>query len=204
VAVLETPEGGVLLYDVGSRRDRVAERVVLPFLRARRITAVDAVFLSHSDTDHVSGMPALARNVRVRRLHPPGDPRAGDLLAAPGVSIEVLWPEPGDVAAGNDASTVLRLRAGGLTALLAGDIEEEGIRGLLHSGLPLEADVLVLPHHGRPCTLAPDLLRAVRPLVLVSSDAASDLLEPAYAGAYRTSERGAVTVGPGGRVDTFR
>ncbi|MHC4860719.1 MAG: ComEC/Rec2 family competence protein, partial [Planctomycetota bacterium] len=118
--------------------------------------------------------------------------------------LEVLWPERGATLVGNDTSTVVRVRARGLTALLAGDLEEEGIRGLLRSGRDLRADVLVLPHHGRPTPAAADLLRAVRPRILVSSGGPDDVPDPAYRGAYRTTDRGAVTVRPGARVETFR
>jgi len=201
---IETPEGGVAVYDVGSRRRRVFERVVLPFLRHRRIRRLDLLVLSHLDTDHVSGAAALLRTLSVGRSRPPGSLRAGDEVEIPGALLEVLWPPPGRPAEGNDGSTVIRLSAGGLTMLLAGDLEEEGLAGLLASGRDVRADVLLLPHHGRPTPLAGALLRAVRPRILVSSDGPGDPLDPCYAGAFRTSESGAITVRPGGRVETFR
>jgi competence protein ComEC len=202
--VLTTPEGGVLLYDVGSRRPRVAERVVIPYLLARGISALDALVLSHGDADHVSGAAPLLARMPAGRLSAPGGLRAGDGFSVPGARVEVLWPPAGAPLVGNDTSTVLRIRAAALTALLTGDLEEEGIRGLLRSGADVAADVLVVPHHGRECPASADLLAAVRPLVLVSSDGPEDRLDPVWREAFRTSRDGAITVRPGARVATFR
>ena len=203
-AVLETPEGGTLIYDAGSARPRIFDRSILPFLRHRRITIVDALVLSHADQDHVSGADALLDWMPVLRTCEPLTLRTGDAVLLPGATLTVVWPPPGFEGSTNDGSTVLRVQAGGLSALLTGDIEEETIRQLVASGADLRADVLVAPHHGRPEPGASELVRAVAPKIIVASAAEGEPLDPAYAGALRTGDRGAVTIRPNGSATTFR
>jgi competence protein ComEC len=202
--VLETPQGGVLIYDVGSLRPGIFPRVVHPFLRHRRIWRADWLVLSHKDADHVSGAEDLLRDLVVGEFRPPGTLAEGDTLEMPGLRAEVLWPPPGFAGSQNNRSVVLRVRTEGLTVLYTGDAEEEAIHGLLGSGRDLTADVLVLPHHGAPQERAADLVRAVHPGVMIASDGSRTRLDPAFAAAFRTSESGAVTVLPGPGVETFR
>ena len=113
-----------------------------------------------------------------------------------GLTLEVLWPpekslgdglvpqgngkshDKGksagkqDIYTGNDASLVLRLvwKGRGL-ALLCGDIGKKGLRGLLAITAPeaLQAEVLVLPHHGSKSSFSKELYEVVHPnTVLVS------------------------------------
>ncbi len=202
--VLETPEGGVLAYDAGSARPEIFRQVVLPFLRSRQIARVDALVLSHEDMDHSSGVPAFLRQFPVKRFYAPRIPVAGDRIPLPGASVEVLWPLPGTTLSDNDASTVLRLHAGGLSVLFTGDLEEDGFEGLLATGSNLQADVLILPHHGRPHGAAKEFVEAVRPRVLISSNGANEPLDAAWSSALRTEERGALVVTPGPKITAFR
>ena len=71
----------------------------------------------------------------------------------------------------NDSSLVLRVRSGGRSLLLPGDVEETAQAELLK--LPpgtLSADVLVLPHHGSPLSTLGPLIQAVAPAVVVQSN----------------------------------
>jgi len=70
VAVLvELPDNRNILCDVGHRGypRRVGE-TVLNLLRSKQITHLDAVILSHTDTDHCNGLPTLLEKVSVGRL----------------------------------------------------------------------------------------------------------------------------------------
>jgi len=201
--VLETPEGGVLIVDAGSRRPALFRRVLLPYLRDRRITAVDALVLSHDDLDHTSGACDFLRVLPVRQFRPPGSIRAGDGLDVPGAVVTVLAPRDPVPGAGNDDSTVLRVRAGGLTILYPGDIEEDGVRRLLLTGHDLTADVLILPHHGHPNPGAAALTRAVNPKTIIASAGPGAALDPLWEGALRTSEMGAITIYADGRRESY-
>ena len=87
-----------------------------------------------------------------------------------GVRIECLWP-PADLdpnVAANDTSTVLRIHYAGHSILLTGDIEAYAQRQLLERG-HLEADVLMLPHHGSVESTTEAFIRAVNPSVVIRS-----------------------------------
>lgn len=96
------------------------------------------------------------------------------LDAGPRASIDVLWPPPpseiGELSR-NDSSIVMRVGFGGQSMLLCGDLQGEGIAGLLarYPG-QLQADVLLLPHHASPTPELPELIAAVRPAFVVSSN----------------------------------
>ena len=49
------------IFDVG-------ERLVAPFLRRRKILTLDAVVLSHPDSDHLNGLLAIAEQFHVKTL----------------------------------------------------------------------------------------------------------------------------------------
>ena len=89
-----------------------------------------------------------------------------------GVDFEVLHPLPGaaDAAPGlravrpNSLSCVLRIvSASGTAALLAGDIESAQEQALVDRAAPLEAEVLLLPHHGSKTSSSAAFLAAVQP-----------------------------------------
>jgi competence protein ComEC len=168
-AVLETPDGRTLLYDAGALTGpEVTRRHIAPYLWHRGVRRVDEVFLSHADLDHFNGLPALLERFAVgqvtttptfaRRGNRPVEAtlralarhgvglrvvRAGDRLAAGAVTLDVLHP-PAQGPEGNEnaRSLVLRVRHGGHTLLLTGDLEGPGQERLLRLR-PVRVDVLM-------------------------------------------------------------
>lgn len=141
--------------------------------------------LSHRDADHVGGAAALLAGLPVRQLstslaeeHPllaGGAPHrrcaAGQSWSWDGVQFEVLHPLAGDHALPlkpNALSCVLRVQgvAGGrpLRLLLTGDIEAGQEAALLaRTGAALQAEVLLVPHHGSRTSSSAAFIEAVRP-----------------------------------------
>ena len=70
---------------------------------------------------------------------------------------------------------VLRLVYGEVSFLLTADIEEEEAeRRLLEEGLPIDSDVLKVPHHGSRTSTTPGFLSAVAPAAAVISAGADN------------------------------
>jgi len=151
------------------------------------------------------------RGVRVVRL------RRGQVVRLAGnVKVEVLWPPPPAEAPDldvNDTSLVLRVRCGGSSILLPGDIGpdvEEHLAEL--EAARIRCDVLMLPHHGSPTPTLKRFLEAAGAEVLLQSSAArrdSPELLDAAAGRRRwaTFRRGWIQVDlsrQGPRVRTMR
>jgi competence protein ComEC len=195
-AVLETPDGRVLLYDAGSiSGPDVTRRQIAPFLWSRGIRRIDEIFLSHADLDHFNGLPALVERFAVGQvtctptfsekstagvpftlaaLDREGIPRrtvrAGDRLTSGPVEIEVVHPpEVGPEGNENSRSMVLVVRDCQHTFLLTGDLEGEGLQRVLGMKPP-HIDVLMAPHHGSRISNTPAVAAWAKPKVVVSCE----------------------------------
>lgn len=174
---VRTAAGRTLLFDGagawGTGYDP-GRAVVGPALTWGRPPQVDMVFLSHLDADHARGLfyildafeiglfgwtglldeteDSACLKARLGRNNwPVRILRRGDRLEVePDLWLEVLHPARDyQGVSSNDSSLVLRLvwRGKGL-ALLPGDAERRALGEMLRSGASLQAEVLVLPHHG--------------------------------------------------------
>ncbi len=159
-ALLQQRAGGVWLFDVGTRGNFDCAAVVRDASTALGLSRPEAVFLSHDNLDHYSGLEGVRGDARRLSLwsNPTLATRVGAVPLTRGASspegVEVLWP-PADLPAWvreNDRSLVLRVSVGSLRVLLPGDIEGFAMTGLLElaerGAVDLRADVLVAPHHG--------------------------------------------------------
>ncbi len=234
----------------GSGQFDVGEGVVEPYLTHGRPPRLEGAVLTHPHLDHYQGVVWLLNNFQVRAYAHNGRPiqssykeplavglarnglepvklSAGqELVLNPGqggdLVLETLHPSrPTGSLSTNDASLVLRLVwRGRPLALLPADVEAEGIQVLLASGFGLDAEVLVLPHHGSHGSLSPDLYRAVGPELAVASHAwggnselpapeVRQVLDGLGIPLLTTAEQGMVEMAwswdrPGFRVATFR
>jgi competence protein ComEC len=158
-----------LLYDTGPAyglQSDAGERVVVPFLRGEGIAALDALVVTHSDTDHSGGAASVARAIPANLLlssigntHPVHDLvpyrlpcYAGQRWNWDGVEFAVLHPpveRHGDPRARpNSRSCVMRVQTAHGAVLLTSDIEARDESALLTVGRPLTARVALVPHHG--------------------------------------------------------
>ncbi len=152
-----------LLFDTGARLPSgvdMGERVLVPLLRTLGVRELDALMISHADSDHVGGARSVLAALPVHALHSTLDethevrqwqrPRrrgavphtpcvAGQHWFWDGVRFEVLHPtlddtERRDRLAPNAMSCVLRVSTSGAeprSVLLTGDIEAAQERALL-------------------------------------------------------------------------
>lgn len=165
-----------IVYDAGTYSTYdVGERVVVPYLLSRGRRRVDLLILSHSDLDHISGVPTLVERLKIRRViyntgfylteagremlsffHRRGlEHRAVDSSVEIGglqCRIEILSPPPlphelvpNDT---NETSLVVKFEVEGVRILLCADATDRAVRRLLTKPEALRAEIIVIPHHG--------------------------------------------------------
>ena len=176
--IITTGDGRTVVYDCGRMRDpSVGRRIIAPALWARGVRHIDAVILSHADSDHYNGLPDLLDRFSVGevRVSPgfagaanPGAVQLLDEVRARGIPVRPIaagdhweaaaarfsvWHPPRAgalalaLASDNARSVVLDLEAAGHHVLLTGDLENEGLDALTRCRMP-PLDVMLSPHHG--------------------------------------------------------
>lgn len=194
-AALRTPAGQWIVIDGGPRApgNDAGRRVVVPYLRRHGARGVALLISTHSDADHLGGLPAVIAAFPPALVIEPGEPlarplyfeflaaveemgsrwraaRAGDRITLDSVAVDVLSPDdawmgtPADV---NDHGVVVLVTYGATRILFQAD-----------AGVPVEqrlagsvghVDVLKVGHHGSRSASSERWLDELSPPVAVIS-----------------------------------
>jgi len=185
--VLETAEH-VVVFDTGPRYSADADagsRVLVPYLRARGLSHVDAVIVSHPDIDHAGGARSLLRTLPVDLVWTsiaPGHrllgdtPRlmrceAGQQRALGELSLVMMHPDTALYdqarASTNARSCVVLASVGTHRVLLTGDIparqEQQMLARAATAGQNLHVALILAPHHGSHSSSSEALISATEP-----------------------------------------
>jgi competence protein ComEC len=163
-----------LLYDTGPAFDEgfdAGESVVVPYLLGQGARRIDRVVISHDDQDHIGGLKAVRRLLRIDSEYgAPDRPPCRDGIAWDwdGVHFEFLHPDGSAGWTDNDGSCVLAIGEPPHRLLLTGDIEAAAERRLieLHAA-QLPSEILVAPHHGSKSSSGADFVAAVHPRLVI-------------------------------------
>jgi DNA internalization-related competence protein ComEC/Rec2 len=190
-AVIELPDGSAILIDTGPSGGNMdaGSAVILPFLRARGISMLHGMIITHPDDDHAGGAHSVLEALPVEHIFiggrwPEGsrtsslmtymietadsvrDVRAGDRIALPGnATLYVLSPPAEiDCEASNEHSVVVLLLYGSTRFLFTGDTDAQAEhRMIARYDNFLRADVLKVAHHGSTTSTSPGFAVKVRP-----------------------------------------
>jgi len=177
----------------------IGRRVIAPFLDCIGINEIDTIIISHNDVDHINGIPEVAeyckvdaiyandaffdkadqwgpakflndclneKGLKIKRLDK-------DLDLSSSANMKILWPgehiTQDEQLSDNDKSLVSLIEFAGTKILLCSDIEEFAQRELLRLFPNLQADVVIVPHHGSVKTADPDFLENLDADILICS-----------------------------------
>lgn len=164
---------------------------VLVYLDKLEVEKIDIAVGTHPDADHIgqlarvietyeigevwmSGNPSSS-NTFIRTLEavdeagiPYEEPRRGDVYDVGSLKIEVLHPEElsGDT---NGDSLSFRISYGETAFIFTGDADIQAEKEMAASNLPLEADILLMGHHGSNTSTGREFLQAANPDVAIYS-----------------------------------
>ncbi|SCP97118.1 DNA internalization-related competence protein ComEC/Rec2 [Anaerobium acetethylicum] len=196
---IETPEGLHILVDGGSTGVKeVGTYRIIPFLKYNGTGVIDYAIVTHADEDHISGLKEILEEsdengIRVRCLLMPDTSLKDEaylglvsLAQANGVKVKYIRKgteiRNGDftikclhptaefpASSRNSYSTVLDVSCGGFDMLLTGDLEADGEKLILESGLMRDYDLLKVAHHGSKFSTSQEFIEAVTPEIAVIS-----------------------------------
>lgn len=180
--------GQTMMIDGGKAK---ASSYIYSWLKKNQISYLDVMVATHTDADHIGGLPGALNYAKVgtaycpvtsgttktfqsfvRYLKKQGKsitvPEAGDEFSLGGAQVRILGPTDPQ-AEGNNSSIVLKVTFGDTSFLFTGDAEREEEQELLESGYDLESTVLKVGHHGSDTSTSYLFLRTVNPQYAVIS-----------------------------------
>lgn len=212
------------VVDCGGSDDEQAGEDAARDLLSRGKSRIDALILTHYDTDHVGGALQLMSRLEIGRIFLPdisndNEWRIALERTARSCGIPVYYVEedmdllftegmlsifaPQGTASNNDGLSVL-LSVDEYDILMTGDMGFEAERELLRTHVLPDVEVLVAGHHGSRTSTSPQMLRTVQPEALLISvgensygHPSEDVLDRAAsvgANVYRTDEHGTIRI----------
>lgn len=191
-AILIGTGDSVCLIDSGYAHSRGKILAAMEWLGVEKL---DAVFVTHTDDDHVGGLEWLAESdieigawyasamytgIKKEEKHPAVKAakldgqavnwlKAGDSVPLNGAVLDVLGPSVLNTDKDDNNSLVMMLRSAQGNILLAGDMEFEQESVLLSTGADLRCDVLKVGNHADNDTGSEAFIRAASPKMAVIS-----------------------------------
>lgn len=190
-AVIHTWEGRTYLVDGGGEYgkefgENVGNTVLLPYLELLGVSEVEAAFLSHPDSDHMTGLLEIMEDIPIRGFYLGAYPyevtkdlkflketlekyqitlytvddrsRSSDgTWVCLAPAADISFAEDED----NHGSMVLKYTVGETEVLFTGDLSSECEQILLNKNADVSADILKVAHHGSKYSSGQDFLAAV-------------------------------------------
>jgi len=177
------PTGKTMLIDAGNNDKEV---YIVDYLKQENISKIDILIGTHPDADHIGGLDAVIEHFDIGKVYLPkiqANTKTFEdvLLAVKKKNLKVTTAKAGVVldweekveaqmiapidtyTDTNEMSAVLRLIFGDTSFLLTGDAESKSEADMLKSGVSLQADVLLVSHHGSKTSTSEEFLKAVKP-----------------------------------------
>ena len=231
-AVLVRQEDQTMLIDGGPRE---SSSFVVSYLKQQGIQKLDYVLISHFDEDHLAGAIGALYNFPVETLitadyetdssiydsykeaveekgYAPIHPSLGDTFSLGSGSFRIISPVSYGHEDENQDSVGIILENGSDRFFIGGDIGLEGEKEILEAGVDIQADVMLMNHHGSH--VSREFFQAVNPSWAVISCGAGnsyghprqdtvELIQEFQVPLFRTDKQGTITAVSHGQGITF-
>lgn len=196
--VIEEKSGYNILVDGGSSDvSEVGQYRMIPYLKSHGIGSLDYVFVSHADSDHMSGILEMLseegkEKIKIKHLvltkFAMSDSAYDELLTyanhknikvlmvSEGDRFEIgntcwecLYPGTDEAGEGNDQSMVLFMECGGIGTLFTGDLPEEKEEKVLEEMGDRNIHILKVAHHGSKYSTTEEFLENCLPRTAIVS-----------------------------------
>ncbi|MGE7463220.1 DNA internalization-related competence protein ComEC/Rec2 [Alkalihalobacillus sp. NPDC127517] len=196
IIVIDT--GGVIRFSNEPWQKRknqfdTGKDVVVPYLKAKGISSIDQLILTHGDHDHIGGAERILGQMTVKELLYGSGPvtkdgekemlrsffdegtkislvEAGNTWSYGDNTFVVLSPFPDEREEDiNERSIVIAASIEGVTWLFTGDLGEKGELRLLEHYPNLQVDILKAGHHGSLTSSSEPLLDHIKPSIVLIS-----------------------------------
>jgi competence protein ComEC len=190
---VNTPENKHILIDTGPNGSFTpAKSIILPYLRKRGLSSLDALVLTHPDSDHTGGTLDIIKNIQVKNLLtndavnntriyekieteikknyiPKRILKDGEVINLdPSVLIRVIRPDNIDLKSHNEDSLILYIIYNKFSTLLMADCEAESLYNI-KKYVQSPVNLIKIGHHGSLGAVNSKFLEYLKPEVSVIS-----------------------------------
>lgn len=174
ISMIDVDQGDCFLISLDGRRENylidtgglsymdVATERIIPFLKSKGITHLDAVFISHSDADHCGALPSLKEHFKVQEVYETFETYHGSSLTIQNLNA-------GGYDNPNDNSQVLYITINGVSLLMMGDASTAVEDDIIRRYPNLSCTLLKAGHHGSHTSTSNRFLAHVKPKVALIS-----------------------------------
>jgi len=184
--LIQTPEGKSILIDAG---DNNAAETVTGFLTSHAVATLEALIITHPDSDHLGGADEVLETFEVLSVYHPGYERdtvsyttfisaaeaegcpiltdenlsIGEILTIDStVRFQVLSIDD-SANSSNNAGIVLKMSYGSFDCLFCADIDTWVEQDIISTSIDLDVELLKISHHGSRYASSNDFLNATTP-----------------------------------------
>lgn len=181
--LLISPSGKTMLVDAGNNDQ---EQNMIDYLQKYGVDRLDIIIGTHPDADHIGGLDRVIDQIEVGEIYMPrvqSNTKTFESLlqsiSSKGLKVKnaksgliLNWDEQVTVNMiapvnttddKNNMSAVIKVVYGNTSFLLTGDAERESEADMLSSGVDLQADVMLVGHHGSKSSTTAAFLKQVNP-----------------------------------------
>lgn len=166
------------------------KEILVPRLKAKGISNIDLMLVTHPDLDHIEGLFAVIEEIKIGEIWFHEGSKAHPLIKKllthaekygisyrminelrtipiPDGTIDVFALDFTTPSGDNNLSLITRMNYQGISFLWTGDIEREAEEKLLGKNTALRSTILKAPHHGSSSSSTQAFVEAVQPAEVI-------------------------------------